>query len=229
MKKGKYDKYKFTRAYREAHTSMACTIGLVFIYVFIEALWGGLGYFIGVDTLLYIALYANIPMCVILGIMTGLSIKKFRDFKKKADDGTLDKEPAFNVQVPAVFSSLMPALQSIGAVARSRRELSPEEQKIKGLLHMYPKITLATLAAKSGVPEDQIEERLLKLLSEGVIRGHVDPGTEEFISGMIDTTRVKPVDDAIFDCPHCGAVMKSAPVKGTSVRCASCGNLIVVE
>jgi DNA-directed RNA polymerase subunit RPC12/RpoP len=106
---------------------------------------------------------------------------------------------------------------------------SPEEEKVKRLIQMYPKITMADLAAKAGVPANQIEEMLMKLISNGSIKGHVDPGTGDFISGMIDTSRVRPVDDAVFDCPHCGAVMNSAPVRGTSVRCESCGNLIVVK
>jgi DNA-directed RNA polymerase subunit RPC12/RpoP len=106
---------------------------------------------------------------------------------------------------------------------------SPEEEKVKKLIQMYPKFTMADLAAKAGVPANQIEEMLMKLISNGSIKGHVDPGTGDFISGMIDTSRVRPVDDAVFDCPNCGAVMKSAPVRGTSVRCESCGNLIVVK
>ncbi|MEX2680486.1 MAG: PCI domain-containing protein [Candidatus Sigynarchaeota archaeon] len=226
-KERKYDKYKYTLAYRRVTTSIGCTIGLGILWIFIEALWGGLGYFFWIDTLLYMAMYANIPFGIMLGIMIGMMIKRIRDFKRKVADGSIDKDLTSTVYFPAGPSKVMSVLQSMGE--RAGRPLTLEEQKIKGLIQMYPKITLAALAAKAGVPEDQIEDKLSMLLSEGVIRGHVDPGTEEFISGMIDTTRVKPVDDAVFDCPHCGAVMKSAPVKGTSVRCASCGNLIVVH
>ncbi|MBN2154299.1 MAG: hypothetical protein JW839_22785 [Candidatus Lokiarchaeota archaeon] len=222
-------KYRYTRSYRTFKTSLICVIMAVVIYAFIEGLWGGLGYFLGVSTLYYMALFGNIPLAILAGLAVSFSVVSYVKFKKKVADGSIDAELSTPVHVPSVFSGLGSAFQMLGAGAGMGRQLAPEEQKIKGLLQMYPKMTLSALAAKSGVPEGQIEDKLLKLLSEGVIRGHVDPGTGEFISGMVDTTRVRPVDDAVFDCPHCGAIMKSAPVKGTSVRCESCGNLIVVE
>ncbi len=226
-KKTNYKEYKGTASYRRFMTSLTCTITVGAAYGAVEAMWGGLGYFLGVSVLLYMALYANIPLSIFVGSLVVLAIVNFRKFKKKVDDGSIKDEPSFSGYISTGYISTLPASTTIGSI--SDATLSPTEKKVKGLIQMYPKITMAGLAAKTGVPEGEIEGILLKLVSNGNIRGHVDPGTGEFISGMIDTTRVTPVDDAVFDCPYCGAVMKSAPVKGTSIRCESCKNLIVVK
>nr|MDO8088078.1 hypothetical protein [Candidatus Sigynarchaeum springense] len=211
--------YRNTISYRRFASSRVCMIMLFVMYSMIEAMWLGLGYFLRVDILWYMALYGNIPFAIMSSAGVGYCMWTYRQYKKKVADGTIKDDTTI-----ASYGTVLSTYYAMGDAT-----LSPEEKKVKGLIQMYPKITMADLAAKAGIPAGQIEETLLKLVSNGNIKGHVDPGTGEFISGMIDTTRVKPVDDAIFDCPHCGAVMKSAPVKGTSVRCASCGNLIVVN
>jgi hypothetical protein len=222
-----YKQYRGTTSYRKFRASLTCMIVVLCMYAAIEAMWGGLGIFLRVDILSYMALYANIPLGIFVGLTIVFSIVNYLKFKKKVDDGSIKEEPSFTgyVQTGYIGSIAQPTfVNTVGDAS-----LSPTEKKVKGLIQMYPKITMEEIAAKAGVPGGQIEELLLKLISNGNIKGHVDPGTGEFISGMIDTTRVKPVDDAVFDCPHCGAVMKSAPVRGTSVKCESCGNLIVVQ
>jgi hypothetical protein len=227
-----YKQYRGTTSYRRFKASLTCVITICFMYAVIEAMWGGLGLFLSVDILYFMALYGNIPFGIMTGLATVYAIVNYLKFKKKVDDGSIKDESSFTGYVSG--SGYMRGYT--GSVSQptfiplaSDASLSPTEKKVKGLIQMYPKITMEDLAAKAGVPGNQIEEMLLKLISNGNIKGHVDPGTGEFISGMIDTTRVKPVDDAVFDCPHCGAVMKSAPVRGTSVKCESCGNLIVVK
>jgi hypothetical protein len=222
-----YKQYRGTTSYRQFAQSLICVIAICFMYLFIELIWGLLGYFIHVPFLSIMALYANFFIAPLVVIFIISVIKRFKKFKAKVDDGSIKAEPSFTGYVQSGY---------IGSVAQttfgnpvSDALLSPTEKKVKGVVLMYPRITMEEIAAKAGVPGGQIEEMLLKLISNGNIKGHVDPGTGEFISGMIDTTRVKPVDDAVFDCPHCGAVMKSAPVRGTSVKCESCGNLIVVK
>nr|MDO8116784.1 PCI domain-containing protein [Candidatus Sigynarchaeota archaeon] len=220
-------KYKYTSSYKRFQTSLACVFTSIFPYIFIEILWNALGYYLSVDILIIMAQVVHVPMVVMICIFIVLAVRNYKIFKKKVGDGTIHDELYMPASVPGVISSILPVLQGMNQA--NMKELTPEEKKIKGLIQMYPKITLANLASKASIPESNIEDILLHLISNDVIKGHIDPGTGEFISGMIDTTRVKPVDDAIFDCPHCGAVMDSAPVRGTSVWCRSCGNLIVVK
>ncbi len=221
-------KYRYTASYKKLYNSFCCLIAAGCMYGGVEAMWGGLGTFLQVDVLSGMALWANIPLGVLVGTMVVLTIVNYVNFKKKVADGSIEKEPAVST-MSGYVSGLTSGYVGIAGGMVSDAMLTPEEKKIKGLIQMYPKITLEELAAKAGVPGGQIEGMLLKLVSNGNVKGHIDPGTGEFISGMIDATRVTPVDDAVFDCPHCGAVMKSAPVRGTSVKCTSCGNLIVVK
>jgi hypothetical protein len=224
-----YKQYRGTMSYRKFQQSRICVIAVCFMYLFIELIWGLLGYFLMVPTLLFMALYGNFFLAPLVVVFTITTVTQFKKFKKKVDDGSIEDEPKFSGYIPGGGGFISPLAASTIMNTISDASLSPTEKKVKGLIQMYPKITMEELAVKAGVPGNQIEEMLLKLLSNGNIKGHVDPGTGEFISGMIDTTQVKPVDDAVFDCPHCGAVMKSAPVRGTSVKCESCGNLIVVK
>ncbi|NMC04100.1 MAG: hypothetical protein GYA24_02750 [Candidatus Lokiarchaeota archaeon] len=225
--KADYKQYRGTASYQRFRVSVVCAVTLVAMYGFIELLWGLLGYYLEVDSLMLMALYANFVLTPLVIVLVVFSVVNFKKFKQKVDDGSIKDEANFTRYLPGGYISSMPVPVPV-PVARDAL-LTPAEKKVKGLIQMYPKITMVDIAAKAGIPGDQVEDLLLKLLSSGVIKGHVDPGTGEFISGMIDTTRVKPVDDAVFDCPYCGAVMKSAPVKGTSVRCESCKNLIVVN
>jgi hypothetical protein len=112
-------------------------------------------------------------------------------------------------------------------------KLTIEEQRLVGYLSLYPKISLEALSKKVGKPALYLENMILDLKMRDVIKGHIDPGTNEFISGMVDRTTETVIDrnihrpDAYF-CPYCGAKMASVPVKGTSTKCDSCGNLVVV-
>ncbi|MBD3187270.1 hypothetical protein GF325_10605 [Candidatus Bathyarchaeota archaeon] len=74
-----------------------------------------------------------------------------------------------------------------------------------------------------------VESLLLKLVAKGSIRGHFDPGTNEFISGMIPQSRITGVVAGASICPHCGSALDTIPVKGTTVKCHSCGNLLMVK
>jgi ribosomal protein S27E len=64
-----------------------------------------------------------------------------------------------------------------------------------------------------GGPELGGERLLLRLIAKNKIKGHFDDmgtGTQG------------------FHCPHCGTTMTFTPVKVTSVKCKSCGELLVV-
>ncbi len=105
--------------------------------------------------------------------------------------------------------------------------LSPVERKMTGILQVYPKISLKDLAEKMGMDEKLVEESLVDLVQRGHVKGHIDPGTREFISAMSTATGVASSAGKALTCPHCGATLPSIPVRGTSVKCKSCGNLII--
>ena len=112
-------------------------------------------------------------------------------------------------------------------------QLTLEAKKLITILTIYPKIRLDVLAEKIGYSVKEVEEKLLELKMHGFVKGHIDPGTNEFISGMVDKTTETVIDDSpttpdAYFCPYCGASMDSVPVKGTSTKCDNCGNLIVV-
>nr|MDO8110922.1 hypothetical protein [Candidatus Sigynarchaeota archaeon] len=61
-------------------------------------------------------------------------------------------------------------------------------------------------------------------------QGHFDPGTKEFISGMVKIrTDIVGIKAVTFECSSCGSSFSSLPVKGTSIKCPSCGNVMVIE
>ena len=103
-------------------------------------------------------------------------------------------------------------------------------RKIKAYTILYPHIKLSTLAKKSGSNESEIEDKLLNLMVHREIVGHIDPGTNQFISGLVDHSIIVDGSEGpdAFLCPFCKSSIGSPPVKGTTLKCDSCGNLIVM-
>ena len=121
-------------------------------------------------------------------------------------------------------------------VKKGRSRLGPEEAKIAdlddrqirllGIAKTYPKIRIGDIATKIGMLERDAENLLIGLVARGQIKGRVDPGTKEFISGMIDSgTDTVPLMKLV-QCPYCNAPLNTSVVKGASIKCTACGNLI---
>ncbi|MFX0102383.1 MAG: PCI domain-containing protein [Candidatus Hodarchaeota archaeon] len=143
-----------------------------------------------------------------------------------------------------IFSALIGNFAIVSVIFAQRAKAHPEEdeaiaeetgddeesRKIRAYSILYPKITLTQLAKKSGVPDEEIEDKLVDLQVNRKIRGHIDPGTREFISGSVNHSII--VDGSAgpdaFLCPFCKSSIGSPPVKGTTLKCESCGNLIVM-
>jgi DNA-directed RNA polymerase subunit RPC12/RpoP len=101
-------------------------------------------------------------------------------------------------------------------------------QEIKAIVMTYPKISMKDMAELIGESLIITEKMVLMMIAKGKIKAYIDPGTKDIISGMIKHGKVIGNVQESFKCNHCGALLDSLPVKGTSVKCASCGNLIVV-
>nr|MDO8108728.1 PCI domain-containing protein [Candidatus Sigynarchaeota archaeon] len=119
------------------------------------------------------------------------------------------------------------ALETTGMVPLSKG-LSANEQKVLGILRVYPKISLKDLGEKLNMDDNKAEGVLIAMVTRGLIYGHIDPGTKEFISAMNPTMAsvTAPVSGAVL-CPNCGAPLPSVPIRGTTMKCPACGNLIM--
>ncbi|MHA1684458.1 MAG: PCI domain-containing protein [Promethearchaeota archaeon] len=105
-------------------------------------------------------------------------------------------------------------------------EMTTEEENVKGLVSIYPSITLIDLANKLNKSEGEVELLLIRMVDKKLISGHIDPGSKTFISGMVSKKSMGAAGKGVSECPNCGAPLASIPVKGTSIKCEACGTLI---
>ena len=124
------------------------------------------------------------------------------------------------------YGALTKERQSTPLDQAALQDLGSDEVKLVGMAKAYPKISLADIASKLKIPERNAETMLVQLVAQGVIRGRIDPGTKEFISGMVQHVDAQPATIKIVQCPYCGAGLNTSLVKGASVKCGACGQLI---
>ncbi len=99
------------------------------------------------------------------------------------------------------------------------------EEDMIGLLKLYRKIKLSTLARQLGLSRKKTEEYLLKLIDENRINAYLDRDTMEIIVyDNPDDVRVENIT-----CPNCGAKISGVYVVGEIVRCKYCGTVFKVE
>ncbi|MHA1792089.1 MAG: PCI domain-containing protein [Promethearchaeota archaeon] len=110
-------------------------------------------------------------------------------------------------------------LEKMGMLQPSK--LSEHELKLKNLIKTYPRITLDDLSSKMNMTREKTEELVINMIGRGIVKGYIDPGTNTLISGEVSS------EGAIAECPHCDAPLKTLLVKGTSVKCEACGELII--
>lgn len=120
---------------------------------------------------------------------------------------------------PIWFKNRMQQLERTGLVKST--SLTPEEQKFKGILKVYPVIPLKELAKKLGLDEDAAEGKVIDLVNRGIVHGYINASTREFVSGTSST------GGRVSTCPHCNASLDTLLVKGISTRCKACGQMIV--
>lgn len=91
----------------------------------------------------------------------------------------------------------------------------------------YPRVSMAVLSEKLRKDARETERIFMNLIEADKIQGHFDAVTGDFISAMVKITQIGTGTQG-FHCPHCGASITCAPIKGTSMKCDSCGELVVV-
>ncbi|MBD3188085.1 hypothetical protein GF325_14710 [Candidatus Bathyarchaeota archaeon] len=172
----------------------------------------------------------------IFGIIFGICLILYMIFRKKYKEkvasGEIKKEEhatggGFIANAIQRQMRLVSSIQN----AMSDQQLSGLDESAKrviALVTLHPKISLKKLAERVKMNEDEIEELLADLVMRKLIKGHIDPGTREFISSMYQAGSINDADgDGLANCPHCGASLLTAPLRGTTTKCSSCGNLIV--
>jgi len=102
-----------------------------------------------------------------------------------------------------------------------------KEDILKGLasyLKMYRRIPLAKVAQRLGITEQRAEELLLDCVAKGMIEGHLDRETDEFVlEKSIESMREGG------KCPRCGAFSDKIALSGEVLKCAYCGAVIPTE
>lgn len=128
---------------------------------------------------------------------------------------------------PLLVAIILYIASATSAKVKIAKMAVDQEKMVVAIARSHPKISMAELGERLGETKLQAEQRLLKLISKDKVRGHFDSVSGDFISAMVETSRIGTAAQG-FDCPHCGASIMSTPVKGMSVKCPSCGELIVV-
>lgn len=107
--------------------------------------------------------------------------------------------------------------------------LREDLRRIKGVISLYPSLTMEELAEKADIEPALLETKLLELALSGHMNGQIDPGSGRIISKTVNHGIVTDGDEKpdVLKCPYCFAPLKSSPVRGTSTRCPSCGRLVV--
>ncbi|MFX0102382.1 MAG: hypothetical protein ACFFCS_22645 [Candidatus Hodarchaeota archaeon] len=124
-----------------------------------------------------------------------------------------------------------------GVKAKNNPEEEEEEsyglpkdlKRIKGVLQLYPSLTRKELAEKAEIEPSELEEKLVEFALSGQCNCQIDPGSGRIMSKSVNLGIVTDGDSKpdILKCPYCFAPLKSSPVRGTSMKCESCGKLIV--
>ncbi len=109
-----------------------------------------------------------------------------------------------------------------------RQEKATLAKRIQALTKAYPRIGLAEMASQLGANQNDVRNTLLDLIADGQARGHIDRGTDEFVSATVVYGKGGPTDTVtVTSCPHCSAPMDRVVAKGESTKCPACGRLIV--
>ncbi len=108
-------------------------------------------------------------------------------------------------------------------------DLDANQVKLVGIAKSYPKIALHEIAEKLDLQDRDIEGLLVNLVARGVIKGRIDPGTKEFNSAMVQPIEARPTEIKIVQCPYCSAALNTSIVKGASIKCPACGQVIYVS
>ena len=92
---------------------------------------------------------------------------------------------------------------------------------IAGIVNSHRRITLTDLAAKLMIPTDNMGNLLALAISQGLVKGNFDRTTDEFF-----TEDGKHEQHEIRFCSSCGSPFERIYLKGETIKCRSCGNVI---
>jgi hypothetical protein len=108
------------------------------------------------------------------------------------------------------------------------REKATIAKRIQAITKAYPRIGLNEIAQQLSVDQDEIRNTLLDLIADGQVRGHIDRGTDEFVSATVVYGKGGPTETvSVTSCPFCNAPMERVVAKGESIKCPSCNRLII--
>jgi len=137
---------------------------------------------------------------------------------------------AFGVAIIIVrYVKLTRSVRAVPASEALPTDLDGNQVKLVGIAKAYPKIAIHDIAEKLGLSELGAEGLLVGLVARGIIKGRVDPGTKEFISSMVHAGESRAAEIKIVQCPYCNAALNTSIVKGASIKCSACGQLISVS
>ena len=196
---------------RNTHIMLSIFFTLLFLFAVIPQSIFSIAEESSSDPFGFFFLFVNIPylaMVIVEGIVLGIfivlnSILAYK-YQKKHEENPEDDEDGYGL---------------------------PEDlRNINAVMALYPSLTREELSEKADIPQDELEEKLVELALSGSLKGHIDPGTERIISGSVNHGIVRDgnIKPDALKCPYCFAALEDPPVKGTSTRCSSCGELIVM-
>lgn len=115
---------------------------------------------------------------------------------------------------------IFPGLFLMYLARRSRKRLEIL-LAIAGIVTSHRRITLADLAAKLMIPPDNVGSLLAIAISQGLVTGNFDRTTGEFFTedGKLEKSEIR-------FCSSCGSPFGRIYLKGETVKCRSCGNVI---
>ncbi|MFQ5918605.1 MAG: PCI domain-containing protein [Thermoplasmata archaeon] len=143
----------------------------------------------------------------------------------------------------AVFTGIL-GLPFLYSLARYRTEARKEKevQNLVALLKSYGRVSLRDLSRRMGKGEAEMELAVMGALSDGALRGFIDPDTRIFYYGApapeyepaVTETRVvevplrrsalpEPPPDEVRYCRECGERVEWVVEEGRW-HCPSCGN-----
>jgi len=106
-------------------------------------------------------------------------------------------------------------------LARRSRKRMEILLAIAGIVNSHRRITLTDLAAKLMIPTDNMGNLLALAISQGLVKGNFDRTTYEFF-----TEDGKHEQHEIRFCSSCGSPFERIYLKGETIKCRSCGNVI---